>query len=173
LTTVKTTMRAIAVSSLLLVAACVQSSAVVCGDGRVCPVGTTCIDALAICATPDERDACQLANANAGEDCTAAGTAGVCIGAFVGATVAQLTKQRDLEHSTRVGFGAAKGTLVGILLKLCIGTVILIFTAIKALPIGGATLPQPSSAQPTPTVTPTTVPAAVTAPSTLPAVEAQ
>src|SRR5688572_16978848 len=61
--------------------------------------------------------------------------AGVCIGAFAGATVAQLTVARDAAHSTRVGFGAAKGTLIGIVLKLCVGVVILIITAWRALPL--------------------------------------
>ena len=70
-----------------------------------------------------------------------------------------MTKQRDLEHSTRVGFGAAKGTLVGILLKLTIGVVILIFTAIKALPIGGTPPTRPAPAAPIiPATSPTTLP---------------
>ncbi len=95
--------------------------------------------------------------------------AGVVIGAFAGSTLAQYTKQRDLEHSTRVGFGAAKGTLVGILLKLSIGTVILIFTAFKALPTGGTPPPAPQP-QPAAPITPATSPA--TWPTTLPDVEA-
>jgi uncharacterized protein YqgC (DUF456 family) len=89
--------------------------------------------------------------------------AGVCIGAFAGAMLGQLTKHQDLEHSTRVGFGAAKGTLVGILLKLVIGCVIFLFAAWRALPIGGAPATQP---QQQPPVIPTTLPA------TSPAVEA-
>ena len=94
--------------------------------------------------------------------------AGVVIGAFAGSTLAQYTKQRDFEHSTRVGFGAAKGTLIGILLKLAIGTVILIFTAFKALPTGG-TPPAPQPQPPPPATAPITP---ATSPTTLPDVEA-
>jgi uncharacterized protein len=61
--------------------------------------------------------------------------AGVCLGAFAGATLAQLTVAKDARHSTLVGIGAAKGTLYGILLKLSIGVVILIITAWRALPL--------------------------------------
>jgi uncharacterized protein len=61
--------------------------------------------------------------------------AGVCLGAFAGATLAQLTVAKDARHSALVGIGAAKGTLLGILLKLSIGVVILIITAWRALPL--------------------------------------
>jgi uncharacterized protein YqgC (DUF456 family) len=90
--------------------------------------------------------------------------AGVCIGAFAGAMVGQLTVASDVGHSTRVGWGAAKGTLIGILLKVSVGVVILLFTAWRALPIGGAT---PAS----PTAPAVRLPATTTAPATLPAVE--
>lgn len=63
--------------------------------------------------------------------------AGVCIGAFGGAMLGQLTVHQDIEHSARVGWGAAKGTLVGILAKLAVGGVIFIVVAWRALPIGG------------------------------------
>lgn len=82
--------------------------------------------------------------------------AGVCIGAFAGAMIGQLTVHNDFEHSARVGFGAAKGTLLGILVKLCVGFVLLIVVAVKAFPVGGA---RHSSA-------PMSAPA--TAPATLP-----
>lgn len=94
--------------------------------------------------------------------------AGVCIGAFAGATLGQLTVRRDVGHSTLVGIGAAKGTLIGILLKLCIGVVILLFTAWRALPIGATPASEPApSALPAPAAVP------ATSPATLPAVEAE
>jgi uncharacterized protein YqgC (DUF456 family) len=85
--------------------------------------------------------------------------AGVCIGAFVGAMAGPMTVAGDMEHSTRVGWGAAKGTLVGILLKLFVGVVILLVTAWLALPIGRK---HPA----TPAITSSPPPA--TAPATLP-----
>jgi uncharacterized protein YqgC (DUF456 family) len=96
--------------------------------------------------------------------------AGVCIGAFVGAMVGQLTIASDVGHSATVGWGAAKGTLIGILLKVCVGVVILLFTAWRALPIGASaaaaptTLPAPPTTSGTATTAPTTLPTAVEAP---------
>ena len=89
--------------------------------------------------------------------------AGVCIGAFVGAMIGQFTVAGDVGHSTIVGWGAAKGTLVGILLKLFVGVVILLTAAWLALPIGR----KPSSPAPTPS-TPPSVPSTglVTQPAT-------
>jgi uncharacterized protein len=90
--------------------------------------------------------------------------AGVCIGAFAGAALGQFwAGGGEVGHSARVGFGAAKGTLMGILLKLCVGVVILIFTVWRALPLGAAAAPSPQ-----PPVMPS-VPSTV--PSTLPSVE--
>src|SRR4051812_19606376 len=75
--------------------------------------------------------------------------AGVCIGAFAGAMIGQLTVASDVGHSATVGLGAAKGTLIGILLKVCVGVVILLFTAWRALPIGGSP-PAPAALPPPP-----------------------
>lgn len=77
-------MRATVVMMVLWLAACLQPGAVECRDGRVCPEGTTCVDALGVCARPDERDVCQTEGANGGDPCTAAGVAGVCSGALTG-----------------------------------------------------------------------------------------
>lgn len=102
---------------------------------------------------------------------------GVCIGAFAGATLAQMTVERDVEHSTRVGLGAAKGTLIGILSKLSVGCVMFVVAAIVALPFGAkATMttpanPSSSVTQPTGPALPTTSAAEV--PSTRPAVEGE
>lgn len=95
---------------------------------------------------------------------------GVCIGAFAGATLAQMTVAQDVEHSTRVGFGAAKGTLIGILSKLTVGCVIFAVTAIIALPLGGrAAVPAAAGTGPLPPVPATNPVLPATAPSDLPA----
>ena len=89
--------------------------------------------------------------------------AGVCIGAFVGAMIGQITVAGDVGHSTLVGWGAAKGTLVGILLKLFVGVVILLATAWLALPVGRKR-PTPLMATP-PAGAPATLP--MTQPTTM------
>jgi uncharacterized protein YqgC (DUF456 family) len=66
---------------------------------------------------------------------------GVCLGAFAGAAGVELLIHGEAEKSTRVGFGAAKGALVGILTKLTFGVLILLFVAWRALPIGGKPAP--------------------------------
>lgn len=60
--------------------------------------------------------------------------AGACIGAFVGAFGVELAIHREVELSTRVGWGAAKGRLWGTLLKLAFGVVILLVTILVAIP---------------------------------------
>lgn len=81
--------------------------------------------------------------------------AGVCIGAFAGAMIGQMTVHTsDLTHSAQVGYGAAKGTLIGMVLKLAVGIVIFIFAAIVALPIGGRTKPTISPLPAPPTTAP-------------------
>ena len=57
--------------------------------------------------------------------------AGACIGAFVGAAILELT-DRDFVHAMKVGWGAAKGRFWGIVVKLSIGTLMLIIVAIAA-----------------------------------------
>jgi uncharacterized protein YqgC (DUF456 family) len=75
--------------------------------------------------------------------------AGVCIGAFAGAMIGQMTvESSDLTHSAQVGYGAAKGTLIGMVLKLAVGIVLFIFAAIVALPFGGRSQPLPSTTAP-------------------------
>jgi uncharacterized protein YqgC (DUF456 family) len=59
---------------------------------------------------------------------------GACLGAFIGAAIMELT-DRDLMHALRVGTGAAKGRLWGIIIKLGIGLVMLIIIMIAAFPI--------------------------------------
>jgi uncharacterized protein YqgC (DUF456 family) len=91
--------------------------------------------------------------------------AGGCFGAFVGALAGQMTVAGDVEHSTRVGWGAAKGTLVGILLKLFIGVVIVLLTAWLALPISRTRASAPPTTSPPPPAS------APSMPSTLPAAQ--
>ena len=90
--------------------------------------------------------------------------AGVCIGAFAGGMLGQMTvndsKKGSLGNSALVGYGAAKGTLVGMVLKLCVGVVLLLFTAVVALPFSKSTANVPPvMTTTTPTTLPTTSPA--------------
>ena len=59
---------------------------------------------------------------------------GVCFGTFLGAAIAELSSG-DVVHSFRVGIGAAKGRLAGIIIKLAIGIVMLLIALFAALPI--------------------------------------
>ncbi len=84
---------------------------------------------------------------------------GACIGSFLAAMGVEYGKRRDLDHSLRVGYGAAQGRLLGILGKLAIGGVMLLVTMIVALPIGGrATTVPTTAASPVITTMPTTSP---------------
>ena len=60
---------------------------------------------------------------------------GVCAGAFVGASVMEMGVAGDAAKAGRVGWGAAKGSFYGIVLKLVFGIAILITTLIVALPL--------------------------------------
>jgi uncharacterized protein YqgC (DUF456 family) len=86
---------------------------------------------------------------------------GACLGAFLGAMIMELT-DKDVAHSLRVGFGAAKGRFLGILSKLAFGIVMLVIGLIAAVPIGGkrtvpgATNVPPAQMIPTAATVPTT-----------------
>lgn len=98
---------------------------------------------------------------------------GACLGAFVGAAGMELS-DKDFRHAMKVGYGAAKGRLLGIVVKTAVGVVMLLVVMIAALPIGGA-VPAPST-RPMQMVPPATIPSTVpssfptttTAPSTAP-----
>jgi uncharacterized protein YqgC (DUF456 family) len=62
---------------------------------------------------------------------------GVCFGAFVGAALVEMGVVGNATHAGRVGWGAAKGRFFGIVLKLCFGLLMLLYTLIAALPIHG------------------------------------
>lgn len=59
--------------------------------------------------------------------------AGACIGAFVGASLAEFF-DRDWRHAVRVGYGAAKGRFYGIVIKSVIGILMLLITLFAGLP---------------------------------------
>lgn len=59
---------------------------------------------------------------------------GVCLGAALGAGIVELMVRRDLEQSIRVGSGAFKGRLLGIVSKLAIGAVMLLIAMICGFP---------------------------------------
>ena len=82
---------------------------------------------------------------------------GVCLGAFIGAAAMELTARQDVAHSFRVGAGAAKGRFYGIMVKLCIGVVMLFVAMWAALPLGGATT-KPARTVASPTTVMTTAP---------------
>jgi hypothetical protein len=60
---------------------------------------------------------------------------GVCFGSFIGAATFEMLGGEPAEHSLRVGLGAAKGRFLGVIGKLCIGLVMLLIIAWKALPV--------------------------------------
>ncbi|HEY7119267.1 MAG TPA: DUF456 domain-containing protein [Tepidisphaeraceae bacterium] len=60
---------------------------------------------------------------------------GVCAGAFVGAAIVEMGVVGDPAHAGRVGMGAARGRLVGILLKAVFGIAIFLFTIFAAFPL--------------------------------------
>jgi uncharacterized protein YqgC (DUF456 family) len=59
---------------------------------------------------------------------------GVCLGAALGAGIVELMVRRDLEQSIRVGTGAFKGRLLGIVSKLVFGAVMLLIAMICGFP---------------------------------------
>jgi uncharacterized protein len=61
--------------------------------------------------------------------------AGICVGSFAGATVAELVTGGETGHSFKVGWGAAKGRFLGILTKSILGVFMFIGILWKALPI--------------------------------------
>jgi uncharacterized protein YqgC (DUF456 family) len=60
---------------------------------------------------------------------------GACLGAFIGAAGMELIFDTDVERAARIGFGAAKGRLAGIVLKSLFGVIIFLCAAIDGLPL--------------------------------------
>ena len=84
---------------------------------------------------------------------------GACLGALLGAVIVELMVGKELQHSLRIGVGAAKGRFLGIISKLAFGLIMLAITMWVALPIGGAVLPT------APVTPPATLPATTSATS--------
>jgi len=61
---------------------------------------------------------------------------GVCIGTFLGATAAEILGGQEALQSARIGFGAAKGRLLGTLAKLTLGCVMVVIALGAGLPLG-------------------------------------
>src|SRR5436190_12632294 len=59
---------------------------------------------------------------------------GVCLGAFIGAAIAEFTGHGDMALSMRVGAGAAQGRFYGILAKLAFGLAIIVITLVAGFP---------------------------------------
>jgi len=60
---------------------------------------------------------------------------GICLGSFAGAFGMELVLGQPLSQSMKIGFGAAKGRLTGIVGKVGIGLVMILLTFIAAIPI--------------------------------------
>jgi len=63
--------------ALLFVVGCLEPQLVVCGDGRACPIGTTCQLELETCVTDDQLTACT--DIENGESCELEGNLGTCV----------------------------------------------------------------------------------------------
>lgn len=61
--------------------------------------------------------------------------AGACLGSFAGAFAIETAIGREYGDAATIGVGAAKGRLYGTILKLIFGVLILLVSAIAALPI--------------------------------------
>jgi len=68
--------KALALVTLVALAACVSPAQVVCGDGRVCPGGTTCDDVRGLCLSEAQTTACD--GVADGQPCSATGVPGIC-----------------------------------------------------------------------------------------------
>ena len=88
-------------------------------------------------------------------------------GSFAGASMVERLIEPNSKRALRIGYGAAKGRLAGILIKSGIGLVMGFISLIAALPIGGsayaAKLPVPATQRmsgPTTVAVPQTMPSA-------------
>lgn len=59
---------------------------------------------------------------------------GICLGAFVGAALVELLRGRSLGKSLHIGAGAAKGRFLGIVVKVFIGTAMLVTAMVAGFP---------------------------------------
>lgn len=70
---------------------------------------------------------------------------GLVVGSLFGAMVMELRAGKNLEHSLRIGVGAAKGRLMGMLWKVGFGVLVLIVSVWMALPVGAPALAMKSA----------------------------
>jgi hypothetical protein len=84
---------------------------------------------------------------------------GVCLGTFLGAMIGEFAFGREITHSVKIGFGAAKGRLFGTFIKLGFGCVMLMITMAIGLPIGGRKAAPGKTGAPVTTAAPSTAPA--------------
>src|SRR5207237_787471 len=61
---------------------------------------------------------------------------GACAGSLLGAMLVEISIGREVVHSLRVGVGAAKGRLLGIISKLAFGLLMLLIALYAAFPVG-------------------------------------
>ena len=80
---------------------------------------------------------------------------GICLGSFLGAFGIEMVMGQTISQSTRIGLGAAKGRLYGIVSKVGIGIVMFVVTVFAAMPIHGRVVPIKAKATSTTTM-PTT-----------------
>ncbi len=59
---------------------------------------------------------------------------GLCLGSFLGAGGAEAVRGKQIAHSLRVGFGAAKGRIVGLMAKLVFGIAMFLLILVAAFP---------------------------------------
>lgn len=60
---------------------------------------------------------------------------GICLGAGAGAAAVELVLGKPVGQSLRIGFGAAKGRLLGIVGKFVVGLVMFLLTIVMAFPV--------------------------------------
>ena len=87
---------------------------------------------------------------------------GAVAGSFAGATAIEKLVHPDSRRALRIGYGAAKGRLLGIIIKSGVGLVMAMVSLATALPIGAPPMALP-------TTQPTTVPMQPPLPTSLPA----
>lgn len=93
---------------------------------------------------------------------------GVIAGAFLGAGLVEMCISPDHCRAARIGMGAAKGRVMGMIAKTGFGLVMFLIAAFMALPIGGSAPAAGGSTSPTggastPATSPATQPATTTA----------
>ena len=94
---------------------------------------------------------------------------GVCVGTFLGAWGVELLVGKEMDQSVQIGVGAAKGRLVGTLLKSLFGVAMLMVAAATAVPTGAMATSPATPLPASPSTSPASAPS--TAPTTLPDVE--